>query len=332
VTEATLYGSEPPKIDSVWEKIRQHKNWRVKTKKRSFLTHKEKEIDSQLVADVTQVACKTPHFQRGTIVLISGDADMCPAVEKIIEEGSWKVEIYMWERALSPRLKELSKTCPERVICQPLDDHLEKVTFTNKKLPADRLGNINNCSAVLSMKSGCFPEHVIEERWWNQLESIAQWPVQYWWIINNEEVTDDLLLVFSSQRETGTYNVSNFVQTLSDGIREATEKPLLPHVIRAETYIDYKKRLKTFEAIMKSGRFCIVDIESDSNFVVCGSAIKSRVFGQFNSEENATSPSGKDFKSVPPSQVGGKPKECNFGKNCLLGRKCTFKHSQTFLC
>ena len=331
VKEATLYGSEPPKIDSVWEKIEQHENWHVKTKKKSYITHKEKEIDSQLVADVTQVAGKVPPFQRGTIVLISGDADMYPAVEKIMEEGDWKVEIYMWEKALSARLKELTETYPERVICEPLDNKLDKVTFTNKKLPADKLEGIENVSAVMLMEDDCFPQHVIEDWWWNQLESIAQWPVQYWWIIRDGEA-DELLLVFDSKRETETYNVSNFVGILGEDIANAKEgKPLLPYVIRAETYVDYKKRMKRFEAIMKSGRYYVFDIERDSNFVAKNSAgsldmkfVESPTFGQ-----DTSTPQHGYFKSIPPSQVGGKVRDCNFGKNCLRGTKCKYRHSQS---
>ena len=114
-----LYGSESPQIDSVWEKIRSHKNWSVKTKKKSYLTHKEKEVDAQLLVDVTEIACTTPVSERGTIVLITGDADMCPAVEKITEYDGWTVEIYMWEDSLSGRLKKLSKK-NESVICEPL--------------------------------------------------------------------------------------------------------------------------------------------------------------------------------------------------------------------
>ena len=326
VEKGILYGSEPPKIDSVWDKIREHENWYVKTKKRSYLTHKEKEIDSQLVADVTQLACKTPNCQRGTIILISGDADMCPAVEKIMEEGIWKVEIYMWKDALSDNLKKISERYRERVLCKPLDNHLNDVTFTNKKVPMDKLdklGDLRKCSAVLLMEPGCFQQHVIKSRWWNQLESIAQWPVQYWWIVQDGEVTNELLLVFSSQRQSETYNVSNFVHMLSDDIAATRrEAALLPHVQRAETYIDYIKRQRKFEAVMKTGSW--VDIESDHNFVArnsVGSAsikvVETPAFGE------------EDFKSVPPSQVGGKQKDCIFGKNCSKGRKCILKHSES---
>ena len=38
-----LYGSEPPPIDSVWNKIRE-RGWQVVTSKRSAFTNKEKQV------------------------------------------------------------------------------------------------------------------------------------------------------------------------------------------------------------------------------------------------------------------------------------------------
>jgi uncharacterized LabA/DUF88 family protein len=337
VKTGTLYGSEPPQIDSVWDKIREHKHWTVKTKKKSYLTHKEKEVDAQLLVDVTEVACTTPVSERGTIVLITGDADMCPAVEKIMEYDGWKVEIYMWQDSLSSRLQKLSKT-NENVICEPLDNHMMDVVFTNNKFPATQYAIPKECSAVLTMEPGCFPKRVIDSEWWKKLESIAQWPVQYLWIIKDDKETDDMLLVFSHTGEKVKYNVSDLVQVVSDDCASDAE-PLLAHVQKAETYIDYAKRLRNFEAaVMKYGRFKIADIGSVSNYVLrktkgSSHVVKSPAFRREvhvvdtnPTSLNASDPSDK-FKSVPPTKVGGKPKECYLGKNCILGQKCEFPHS-----
>ena len=339
VRKGTLYGSEPPQIDSVWEKIREHDGWGVKTKKKSFLTHKEKEVDAQLLVDVTEVACTTPRDERSTIVLITGDADMCPAVEKIMEYEGWKVEIYMWEDSLSDRLKALSKKNAD-VVCQPLDKHMMDVVFTNKRFPSTSIAIPNDSSAVLTIKPGTFPKRVIDETWWNKLESIAQWPVQYGWIIRDREETNDLLLVFSHLGETKKYNVSNFVQKISD--YEALEEPILPHVQRAETYIDYNKRVKKFEALMRYGHFKITDdLKSESNFLLHRSTesthmrdFKRPVFERevhvvdTNPTSQTTSGDEDKMKSVPPSRVGGQHKKCRFGKNCIRGLDCEFQHSE----
>ena len=85
VKKGTLYGSVPPKIDSVWKKIRE-KGGDVKTKERSIITHKEKEVDGQIFTDVTALACTTPERDRSTIVLITGDADVNPTVGEIVKQ------------------------------------------------------------------------------------------------------------------------------------------------------------------------------------------------------------------------------------------------------
>ena len=338
VKTGVLYGSEPPQIDSVWDKIREYKGWSVKTKKKSFLTHKEKEVDAQLLVDVTEVACTTPVNDRGTVVLITGDADMCPAVEKIISYEGWKVEIYMWEDSLSDRLKKLSRQ-NVNVICEPLDNRMKEVVFTNKKFPVSQYEIPTECSAVLTMKPECFPKRVPDSDWWLKLESIAQWPVQYWWIIEDGEETDDMLLVFSHVGEKHKYSVSDFVQQIMM-IMNDEDCSMLPHAERAETYIDYKKRKRYFEAVMKYGRFHITDCdENDSNYVLRKSkAGSSRVIKQpaFNrqihvvdtthSSAHATTDTGK-FEFVPPTKVGGKLKKCPFEKNCIQGVKCELQHS-----
>ena len=338
VRQGTLYGSEPPKIDSVWEKIREHEHWVVKTKKKSFITHKEKEVDAQLLVDVTEVACTTPRHERSTIVLITGDADMCPAVEKIMEYEGWKVEIYMWKNRLSNRLKALSKKSAD-VICEPFDHHMMDVVFTNTKFPNTKVPN--DSSAVLTINPGTFPKRVIDETWWNKLESIAQWPVQYMWIIRDGEETDDLLLVFSHLGERKKYNVSNFVQKINDC--EAADEPILPNVQRAETYIDYKKRRRNYEAVMKCGDFRIDALDSTSNFLLQkstdlrhGRVYERPVFERhihvvdFNPTSPNTSSGDVKFKSVPPTRVGGQYiKKCRLGKNCIRGSDCEFQHSNS---
>ena len=334
VKMGVLYGSEPPQIDSVWEKIRSHKNWSVKTKKKSYLTHKEKEVDAQLLVDVTEIACTTPVSERGTIVLITGDADMCPAVEKITEYDGWTVEIYMWEDSLSGRLKKLSKK-NESVICEPLNNHMMDVVFTNNKFPCTTYGIPIDCSAVLAMQHGCFPKRIIEKEWWSQLEGIAQWPVQYMWIVKGGIETDDMILVFSHMGERKKYSVSHFVKILT-----CDDQPLLPYVQRAETYVDYTKRLKNFELLMY-GKFRITDLERDppsySNYVLHGSAHIRKVpaFERdvYVVDSNPTSLNAADakekFQTVPPTTVGGKRKKCRFGKNCILGQECEFQHSES---
>lgn len=102
-----LYGSEPPPVDTVWKKIRS-KGWKVDTRHRSTITGKEKEVDTILVADVTEIAIETPVDERTTIVIVSGDADVIPALDKVIKREQWKIEVYMWSHAIANKLTKFA--------------------------------------------------------------------------------------------------------------------------------------------------------------------------------------------------------------------------------
>lgn len=75
-----LYGSEPPPIDTVWNKIREH-GWKVFTSKRSRFTNREKRVDHQMVADITALVSDRS-VAKGKIAIVSGDADIIPAIEE----------------------------------------------------------------------------------------------------------------------------------------------------------------------------------------------------------------------------------------------------------
>ena len=39
----------------------------------------------------------TPEEQRTAIFIISGDANVVPAIRMVLKYKEWKVEVYMWE-------------------------------------------------------------------------------------------------------------------------------------------------------------------------------------------------------------------------------------------
>ena len=83
VAWGTLYGSEPPPIDTVWQKIRD-RGWKVITTKRNPFTKKEKQVDHQMVADITALVSDRS-VAKGKVVIVSGDADMIPAVKESLK-------------------------------------------------------------------------------------------------------------------------------------------------------------------------------------------------------------------------------------------------------
>ena len=343
VEKGILYGSEPPKIDSVWKKIRE-KGWEVKTKERSTLTHKEKEVDGQLITDVTAIACKTPERDRSTIVLITGDADVKPAVRKIVEEGVWHVEIYMWRQGFSSRLKQLPQES-NVVRCFDLDDHLENVTFTSWAFKGKQIPP--NSSVVLRMEPNAFPTRIPSKEWWRKLESVAQWPMQGAWVLDRSgKETNDYVLVFTS--DTKTYDVTSFV----DDLTRADCIPL-PFVIHAETYHGYKRRRKDFDAyinLVEYGNLEISkqddeeedDTHSESSFVMDeGKVVPYKpmqvhfpplLSGQLQTVDHdvpdqSANNSKTGYQTVPPRPVPVRSKDCRYEKNCRQGKDCPYKHS-----
>ena len=119
VEEAILYGSGP-EATAVWEQA-QKKGWMVEIfKKRGG---KEKKVDAAIAVDITETVAYS-HLRKlnqgikyedgqNIIVLVSGDGDMVPVVEKVIEQkGIWKIEIVGLEETMSTDLKDLAAKNP----------------------------------------------------------------------------------------------------------------------------------------------------------------------------------------------------------------------------
>ena len=230
-----LYGSEPPKVDSVWEKIRE-KGWEVETKTRSKITGKEKQVDTQLVATITKTAINTPTRMRGTIVVVTGDADIIPALEEVIEAGQWKLEIYMWKHAIAKDLKEFEKDHKNRVQIIYLDKYLSQATFTNRKF--DRKKKLKGrTEVVLSLFPKAFKGYDPDESWLEDLEVITQWPFQHYWYEIDGKRTDHLVLVFTKDKGE-SFDVDQFLSDIN-------KYHSLPKLDRARRMTDkFKEEMK----------------------------------------------------------------------------------------
>ena len=212
VEKCFLYGSEPPAVDTIWEKI-EERGWQVPMrKKKSKITRKEKGMDAQLVADITQIVCTTPEEERTTIVIISGDADAMPAINLALDSEfrGWNVEVCMWKDAMSNELKKLPKT-EANVEVHYLDEFLEYITYTNMKFDSVKLDKAN--AMVFQMEPEAFCNRVPTKKWCRELESITQWPFQYYWAELNGNETNDLVLVFRNDDKT-SFDLTSFLAKL----------------------------------------------------------------------------------------------------------------------
>lgn len=189
-----LYGSEPPPIDTVWKKIRE-RGWKVITSKRSRFTKKEKQVDHQMVADITTLVSDRS-VSKGKIVLVSGDADVIPAVKEGLSK-KWSFEIWMWRSGISTALKDLAEDNPELLTIHPLDSHLDDISFTNFKFSEKQI------SSKLNSRSAVIKNFHAGKDWQKKLSKKLGWPFQFCWIgperLDNPKDYKDVLLIFASQ-------------------------------------------------------------------------------------------------------------------------------------
>lgn len=105
-TYPKLYGSEPPKMDSLWRFL-DNLGVDVNVFTRNAF-NKEKEVDTALVWDVAQLVFSTKYKDNShhVIAIAGGDKDFL----KLYHEGTkvgYTVEFYCWEHSTAGEIKKL---------------------------------------------------------------------------------------------------------------------------------------------------------------------------------------------------------------------------------
>lgn len=101
-----LYGSEPPKMDSLWRFLEGlHVDVNV-FKRNAF--NKEKQVDTELVWDVAQLVFSTQYRDNSKhiIAIAGGDKDFLALYEKGKRAG-YNVEFYCWEHSTASEIRKL---------------------------------------------------------------------------------------------------------------------------------------------------------------------------------------------------------------------------------
>lgn len=117
---AYMYGSIPPPNDSLWESARLA-GFQVKTFERSRYDNREKKVDAQLAADMFEVAVDEAKPE-DTIILVSGDKDYVPIIEKIKKRKLCIIAAF-WEHAASELVNSVDKFIP-------LDSLLNEISYS----------------------------------------------------------------------------------------------------------------------------------------------------------------------------------------------------------
>ncbi|MCR3986018.1 NYN domain-containing protein [Aeromonas caviae] len=118
VRKAALFGSRPPKNDSLWAAAERN-GFNVITYDRN-VANAEKKIDTDIVA--TMIEDSFTILQPGDeVTLVSGDADYVPAIEKLKKRGI-AVHVVFWKHA-SKEIKAIATTFTE---LDPYLQHLKR--------------------------------------------------------------------------------------------------------------------------------------------------------------------------------------------------------------
>jgi uncharacterized LabA/DUF88 family protein len=116
VGRAVLFGSRPPKNDSLWA-MAESKGFEVIVHDRNA-QNKEKKIDTQITAEMIEDSF-TRMKAGDMITLVSGDADYVPAI-KILKARGFKVEVCFWDHAS----REIREAATRFVSLNKYLDHL----------------------------------------------------------------------------------------------------------------------------------------------------------------------------------------------------------------
>ena len=318
-----LHGSDPPPIDSVWNKIRQ-RGWQVVTSKRSSFTNKEKQVDHQMVAHITTLVTDRS-VAKGKIVLVSGDADVIPA----IKEGlcrNWSFEIWMWASGISTALKTLKDENPELLSIHVLDPHLKDISFTNFKFSDKKV------SSQLNHRSAVIKNFTVTEGWEKELTEELGWPFQFCWI-GPETLTDvkdykDILLIFQS--DVKPKDNKKFIDHFENIFQNLVTK--YPEMV--ENYKAYRREYAKHEEICLTNRYGVllnVDEElsaSDNSDLEEGNEERRR---PDSGKSDRDTSDGEEFqlvqgKQCKPAQQYSEP--CKYRSWCLKGLKCKYGHTE----
>lgn len=118
VKHAILVGSRPPQNDSVW-KSADDSGFVVTVHDRSA-TNEEKAVDTELVAQATEIICMAAETM--DLAILSGDRDFVPLVS-VAHRRKWPVEMWAFKNAYNPTghlASAVDKICP-------LDDIFHKI-------------------------------------------------------------------------------------------------------------------------------------------------------------------------------------------------------------
>ncbi|XP_048254910.1 uncharacterized protein LOC125381661 [Haliotis rufescens] len=362
IKEATLYGSEPPPSDSVWEKGREQ-GWKVNLSQKCRWSGKEKMVDTQIVADVTELVCDPKNREHGsTVVIVSGDKDMYPCIEKAMAR-QWNVEVWAMENSLSEGLKSLNKQNQFVKVQIFLKEDFEKITYIKEEFTyhQERKDDMLSRGVVLQQCQRQGEERIDFMGSIKNILDSFNWPWQYT-RLKSEAAVNILILFCRGQGE------SDDTDTPLNRYKPELEKQCVPKLCKdVLTYFQYDKSDNQYTAPIEThNRYGSLPGVQHADDVTTPSAATdkiSEIASTFAQDSNPAgtsgriSPSEATQRDVPPdithqqsqdAAIPGKSSEepfklvrskkqkryqrssdfCQFQYQCVKGKKCTHNHRE----
>jgi uncharacterized LabA/DUF88 family protein len=119
VKRAVLFGSRPPKNDSLWTAAERN-GFDVVVYDRNIVG-REKKIDTDVVATIMEDSYEVLTMAEDEITLVSGDADYVPMIEKLTRRGI-PVHVVFWAHAS----REIKDVATKFVSLDPFLQHLAR--------------------------------------------------------------------------------------------------------------------------------------------------------------------------------------------------------------
>jgi uncharacterized LabA/DUF88 family protein len=119
VKRAALFGSRPPKNDSLWAAA-ERKGFEVIVYDRN-VANREKKIDTDIVSTMIEDSYEKFTSGQDEMTLVAGDADYVPAIEKLKKRGV-PVHVVFWGHAS----RELKEVATKFVNLDPYLEHLSR--------------------------------------------------------------------------------------------------------------------------------------------------------------------------------------------------------------
>lgn len=94
------------------------------------MTGGEKRVDTQLSSDMVKTALNNKSSPFNTLIAVgTGDLDLLPPTDIIINETNFHIEVWSWKQSLSSTILQYSRDHNKQMTVNYLDSHRTAITF-----------------------------------------------------------------------------------------------------------------------------------------------------------------------------------------------------------